>query len=218
MEIALFGTSADPPTTGHQSILRWLADRFDYVAVWAADNPFKQHQTPLRHRSTMLRLLVEEVLDELQRSLPSVWLSRSGFLPHRPAIGLHPELSSPRTLITLQRARQTWPRARFTLVIGADLVPQLPRWYQIEQLLQQARLLIIPRKGYSLDSKALEQLRQLGAEVAIADLTVPATSSTAYRESRDHDALTNTVEAYIHREQLYECHDATAEKAPLQER
>ena len=26
MKIALFGTSADPPTAGHQKILRWLCE------------------------------------------------------------------------------------------------------------------------------------------------------------------------------------------------
>lgn len=40
--VALFGTSADPPTVGHQAILRWLSEHYDQVAVWAADNPFKK--------------------------------------------------------------------------------------------------------------------------------------------------------------------------------
>lgn len=47
MNIALFGTSADPPTRGHGKILTWLAQHYDQVAVWAADNPFKQHQASL---------------------------------------------------------------------------------------------------------------------------------------------------------------------------
>jgi cytidyltransferase-like protein len=59
--IALFGTSADPPTSGHQAILNWLSQHYDLVAVWASDNPFKSHQTPLEHRSRMLRLLIEEL-------------------------------------------------------------------------------------------------------------------------------------------------------------
>ena len=53
-QIALFGTSADPPTSGHQAILLWLSQRFDKVVVWASDNPFKTHQTLLEHRMAML--------------------------------------------------------------------------------------------------------------------------------------------------------------------
>ena len=57
-KIALFGTSADPPHLGHQSILSWLAHEFDQVAVWAADNPYKADQSPIRDRAQMLRLLI----------------------------------------------------------------------------------------------------------------------------------------------------------------
>ncbi|MGL5832760.1 MAG: nicotinate-nucleotide adenylyltransferase, partial [Waterburya sp.] len=32
-KIALFGTSADPPTIGHQTILQWLSQHYDHVVV-----------------------------------------------------------------------------------------------------------------------------------------------------------------------------------------
>ena len=190
LSIALFGTSADPPTAGHQSILAWLADHYDQVAVWASDNPFKSHQTPLQHRAAMLQLLIDDIY------------------PPRQNIQLHPELSSPRSLITVERARQQWAEAELTLVIGADLISQLPRWYHVEELLQQVKLLIVPRSGYSVAEVDLGPLWQLGAEVEIAKLDVPAVSSTAYREEGDPEIVTPPVEAYIHREQLYECQGA----------
>ncbi len=37
--IALFGTSADPPTCGHQALLEGLVAMFPKVATWASDNP-----------------------------------------------------------------------------------------------------------------------------------------------------------------------------------
>lgn len=191
VNIALFGTSADPPTAAHQAILKWLSHRFDHVAVWASDNPFKSHQTPLEHRSTMLRLLIEEIEPPLQN------------------ISLYQSLSSPRTLETVEKARSHWgPQVTFTLVIGSDLVSQMPRWYQINQLLNQVELLIVPRPGYSIDDVGIEELRRLGAKIAIADLQAPAVSSTAYRENGDIKAVTPPVEDYIHREQLYACQDA----------
>jgi nicotinate-nucleotide adenylyltransferase len=192
--IALFGTSADPPTAGHQAILVWLSQRFDWVAVWAADNPFKSHQTPLEHREVMLRLLIEAI-DSPQHNL-----------------SLEPELSHPRTIMTVELARQRWANADLTLVIGADLVPQLPRWYQIAQLLQQVKLLVVPRTGYVLENHHLQELQNLGATVTIADLSAPAVSSTAYRQHPNAEALPPPVEAYIHREQLYRWQDALPEK------
>lgn len=198
LNIALFGTSADPPTTGHQLILRWLSYRFDWVAVWAADNPFKGHQTPLEHRIAMLQLLIEN-LDSPNRN-----------------VQLHPELSQSRTIHTLEIAKQRWKSAQFTLVIGSDLVEQLPRWYRIDDLLQEVGLLIVPRPGYPLRKNALEALRCRGADVAIADLMGLNTSSTSYRERGASDGLTPPIEDYIHREQLYTCQNVSREKQPVQ--
>ncbi len=194
VKIALFGTSADPPTAGHQAILSWLSERYDWVAVWAADNPFKSHQTPLEHRVAMLRLMIEE-MERLQKN-----------------IGLHPELSSHRTLETVAKAKGLWGAdADLTLVIGSDLVSQLPRWYRVEDLLRQVQLLVVPRSGYAIEEEELEQLRQMGGKLAIADMTAPNVSSTAYRENGDTEAITPLIEAYIHRKHLYKCQHASKE-------
>jgi nicotinate-nucleotide adenylyltransferase len=192
--IALFGTSADPPTTAHQKILDWLSRRFDWVAVWASDNPFKSHQTPLEHRAAMLQLLIDDID------------------PPRHNLQLQQELSSPRAMITVEKARTYWTDAEFTLVIGGDLVSQLPRWYRVEELLQQVKLLVVPRPGYPLVEAELNHLREMGARVAIANLRGPKLSSTDYREQKDANVLTPPIEEYIHRERLYECHQDVAPK------
>ncbi len=188
--IALFGTSADPPTVGHQAILKWLAEHFDQVAVWASDNPFKAHQSSLPQRQEMLRLLIRDTQSLSQN------------------VALYPELSDPKTLTTVQRAHQRWPDAEFTFVIGSDLVPKLLQWYQIEAVFSQVELLVIPRPGYPLEAQDLQQLSGQGAEVAIADFTGPDTSSTAYRDQGNWVGLTASVKAYIHQEGLYACLNA----------
>ena len=38
--VALLGTSADPPSHGHRSLLAGLAATYPLVATWASDNPF----------------------------------------------------------------------------------------------------------------------------------------------------------------------------------
>ncbi|WP_067763903.1 nicotinate-nucleotide adenylyltransferase [Nostoc sp. NIES-3756] len=197
-KIALFGTSADPPTAGHQTILWWLSERYDWVAVWAADNPFKAHQTLLAHRAAMLRLLIADI------DAP------------RHNIALEQDLSSFRTLETVEKAKLRWgTQTEFTLVIGSDLLSQLPRWYRIEELLQQVQLLIVPRPGYAIDESSLETVQQLGGKIAIASLTGLDVSSTAYRESGDTEALTPPIVAYIHQQHLYKCQDATTKRFQL---
>ncbi|TAG98473.1 MAG: nicotinate-nucleotide adenylyltransferase [Oscillatoriales cyanobacterium] len=190
IKIALFGTSADPPTAGHRTILNWLSQHFDWVAVWASDNPFKSHQTSLEHRSAMLLLMIQEINSPRQN------------------LCLYPELSSPRTLETVEQAKLLWGNAELTLVIGSDLVEQLPRWYQVEHLLKQVQLLVVPRPNYPQEELDLWQLRRIGADVAIASLSAPDVSSTSYRETGDTQALTPTIEDYINREHLYAWHEA----------
>lgn len=193
LKVALFGTSADPPTRGHLAILCWLSQHFDQVAVWASDNPFKSHQTALDHRTEMLRLLVGDL--DLRN------------------IQVYPELSSSRTVITVERAQERWQNAEFTLVVGSDLVRQLPKWFRARDLFDRVKLLVVPRPGYSITDSELDPLRQIGADVTIADLNAPNVSSTAYREQGETEGVTSPIQAYIDREQLYRCH-ARREKLP----
>jgi nicotinate-nucleotide adenylyltransferase len=191
LQVALFGTSADPPTIAHQEIISWLASQFDNVAVWAADNPFKTHGASLAQRSQMLELLIAED--------PSI--------SHRAHV--YPELSSRRTFETLINAKKTWENADFVLVVGADLIEQLPQWYRAAELLAQVKLLIVPRIGNEIAQASLERLAELGAQLAIAPLSTPAISSTIIRTNRlahneSIQGLTPAVSAYIQQQGLYE--------------
>jgi nicotinate-nucleotide adenylyltransferase len=186
--IALFGTSADPPTAGHLLILKWLSEHYDWVAVWAADNPFKSQQTPLPHRAAMLKLLITDIEVPKQN------------------IALEQELSSFRTLETVEKAKAKWGnKVEYTLVIGSDLVNQLPHWYHIEELLQQVQLLVIPRPGYEIDESSVERIIRLGGKMAVASLTGLDVSSSNFRQQKDPDTLTPPIVAYIHQQHLYEC-------------
>jgi len=190
-KIALFGTSADPPTPGHQEILQRLSERYDWVAVWAADNPFKSQQTPLPHRAAMLKLLISYTSTPKQN------------------ISVEQDLSSWRTLETINKASLRWGElVEFTLVIGADLLNQLPRWYQVTDLLQKVQLLVIPRPGYAIHDSSLESIKQLGGKIAIANFIGLDVSSTAFREQKYAVNLIPPIVDYIHQEHLYECQRA----------
>ncbi|MGF1460929.1 MAG: nicotinate-nucleotide adenylyltransferase [Leptolyngbyaceae cyanobacterium] len=198
MRIALFGMSADPPHRGHGDILSWLAQHFDHVAVWASDNPFKEHQCPLRDRAAMLELMIQDLPVAAGK------------------IALHEDLSHRRSLISAQRARDRWPQASLSLVVGADLVEQLPRWYQSQMLFQLVEILVIPRPGYPLSEAALEPIRQAGGTVTIADSAETfAISSSYYRQTEDPEALPASVRAYINQKNLYPCTESSKEKQPI---
>ena len=185
-KIALFGTSADPPTVGHQTILHWLSQHYDRVVVWASDNPFKQHQTPLIYRTEMLGLAIADL------NLP------------RNNINLHPELSDRYTLVTVNQAREKWGKeVEFSLVIGSDILGQITSWYRIGELLAQVKVLVVPRLGYGIKEADLCALNEAGGRVAIATLNAPKVSSSTYRLEKDNSLITPAVNSYILQNNLY---------------
>ena len=185
-KIALFGTSADPPTAGHQSIICWLSNHFDYVGIWAADNPYKDHQTSLDHRLAMLKLLI----DNIDSRGDNIYLSKS--LSHR------------RSLISVGKAKEIWGEdAEYFLVIGSDLVKQIRQWYRIDELLGEVSLLIVPRPGYTINESDLKSLEDIGGKYEISELKAPAVSSTAYRKNGKENVLIQPVQDYIDKEKLY---------------
>lgn len=183
--IALFGTSADPPTQGHKTILQWLSEHYDQVAVWAADNPLKSQQTPLQHRMKMLELMITSLENPNQN------------------VQVYSELSNPRSLETVKKAETWWGgNADFSFVIGSDLVSQIPRWYASKELLKRVTLLIIPRPGYPATENDLKHLTTMGGTYRIAHLNAPPVSSSAFREN-GIDVVDASVKKYIQEHNLY---------------
>ncbi|MEB3322411.1 MAG: nicotinate-nucleotide adenylyltransferase [Synechococcaceae cyanobacterium] len=163
--VALFGTSADPPTRGHRALLEGLLKLYPRVATWASDNPLKHHEAPLEVRTALLAALVEAIGD--------------------PRLRLEQELSSPWAIETLRRAAARWPGEDLVFVVGSDLAGQIPRWRQAGEVLRACRLGIAPRAGWPLRPFELDQLRRLGGRVEVLPLEIPASASSRIRERPD---------------------------------
>ena len=182
-QVALFGTSADPPSRGHQALLRGLVEHYPRVATWASDNPMKRHGAPLAARTAMLEALVHAIGD--------------------PRLQLVQELSSPWAITTLERAAARWPGAELIFVVGSDLAGQIPRWKQAEAVLARCRLAIVPRAGWPLAAADRAALEALGARIELLELAVPASASTALRQRPDPAQIPATVWPVLLQHNLY---------------
>jgi nicotinate-nucleotide adenylyltransferase len=186
-KIALFGTSSDPPTLAHYAILEWLSTHYDMVAVWTSDNPFKSHFCHLQDRISMLKLMIQDLHNQNYCN-----------------INYYSQLSHLRSLITVKNAKEVFEKnSTFFLVIGGDLITQIPHWYKCKELLEQVQLLIIPRVGFSLKKQDLQVLENLGAKCTISSFIPPEISSSFYRESKQNSLLTYSVKSYIDEHHLY---------------
>ena len=59
--IALFGTSADPPTIGHEKILDELSKIYSFTICYVSNNPKKKHKEDISIRSQLLKTLIEDL-------------------------------------------------------------------------------------------------------------------------------------------------------------
>ena len=181
--IALFGTSADPPTLGHEALLNELTKIFPKVITWASDNPDKKHQIPLLKRAQLLRILVKKISN--------------------PKLELVQDLSSPRTIHTLKKAFQLWPEASFSFVIGSDLIVQVPKWLNARSILNKARIAIAMRYGWPISDNQLEEIKKLGGEIDLLPFNIPESSSSKFRERPQEVLIPQELVPLLLEENLY---------------
>ncbi|WP_332299740.1 nicotinate-nucleotide adenylyltransferase [Prochlorococcus marinus] len=181
--VALFGTSADPPTLGHEALLSELTKIFPKVITWASDNPEKKHQIPLLKRSQLLRILVKKI--------------------SHPKLELVQELSSPRTIHTLKKASQLWPEANFSFVIGSDLIIQVPKWLNAKSILNKATIAIAMRNGWPIIDQELEEIKNLGGKIVLLPCHIPESSSSKFRERPQEGLVPQELVPFLLEENLY---------------
>ncbi len=181
--IALFGTSADPPTLGHEALLGELIKIFPKVITWASDNPDKKHQIPLLKRSELLRILVKKISN--------------------PKLEIVQELSSPRTIHTLKKAFKLWPEASFSFVIGSDLAVQVPKWLNAKSILNKATIAIAMRDGWPISNNQLEDITNLGGEIDLLPFSIPKSSSSKFRERPQEVLVPKELVPLLLEENLY---------------
>jgi len=183
VSVALLGTSADPPSCGHQALLEGLLNHFPQVATWASDNPSKRHGAALEQRAALLAVLVRAI--------------------GNPRLELVQELSSPWAITTLERAAACWPGHELVLVVGSDLAPQIPSWKQGQAVLERCLLAIAPRAGWPRQPGSVEALEALGGRVISLNLEVPATASSAVRENPDPSQIPAALVPLLLEHNLY---------------
>ena len=136
MRLGVLGGSFDPVHAGHLAVARAAVRRLRLDAVLfvpARRSPFKKDgPTPARHRLAMLKLALRGFR---RAAIDSCELRRPG-------------LSY--TVDTLRAFRRRWPEAEFFLLIGADSLPDFPRWRRAGEIRRLAVPVVFPRPGHPL--------------------------------------------------------------------
>ena len=182
-KVALFGTSADPPTNGHKIIIEELAKIYNNVISYASNNPSKKHKENLFFRSLLLKTLISDF------NVPGIYFDQ--------------DLSSPWAITSIKRCKKKYNHKKIDFVIGSDLLEEIFVWKNINKLLQEVDLLIIPREGYPINSNKLKLIRENNGRFIISLFKVPKISSSFIRKRIDYSELPNCLIPIIEKNNLY---------------
>jgi nicotinate-nucleotide adenylyltransferase len=132
--IGLFGGSFDPVHLGHLLVAQAAREELDLarlVFIPAAQSPFKPESapTPAPQRLQLLRLA----------SAGKTWCQIDEQEIQRGGVSY--------TIDTVRDYASRFPQAQLLYLIGADHLPQLPKWRAAEELARLAEFVVIPRPG-----------------------------------------------------------------------
>ncbi len=134
MRVGLLGGSFNPAHVGHRHVATMALRRLRLDQVWllvSPGNPLKpQHgMAPLAQRLGSARRIADG-----RRVV---------------ATAIEAVLHTRYTVDTMRLLLQRFPRVRFVWLMGADILPQLPRWRRWRTLLSDIAFAILPRPGYN---------------------------------------------------------------------
>lgn len=134
-EIALLGGSFNPPHVAHVMAAWWALATQGVREVWllpAFRHPFGKALAPWEDRVHMCRLAVAAIRG-------AHVCTAEAELRDDPHCG--------KTARTLEHLRASHPELDFALVIGADILPETPRWYRWDRVQALARVVVVGRQG-----------------------------------------------------------------------
>ncbi len=190
--VALYFGSFNPIHKGHIALAEYVLERglCDSVALIVSPrNPLKEGGELIPELS---RFEMAEIACRESRFPEQIQPSAIEFLLPRPSY----------TIDTLRYLEENnGAEMEFSVLMGADLIPQLERWKDYRTLLDRYHIMVYPRAGYAID-KYLDKI------TVLEDAPLQNYSSTdvrkVYAEGGDTSAmLTTGVAEYIAQNRLF---------------
>jgi nicotinate-nucleotide adenylyltransferase len=137
LKVALLGGSFNPPHLGHLLAALYVHATQGVDEVWlmpAYQHPFGKALAPFAHRVQMCELLCQETSGWLKASQVERDVAEAG--------------GTGRTVETLAFLLERHPEHRFSLIIGSDILKDLPSWKAWDRIQQMVQVLVLYRAGY----------------------------------------------------------------------
>ena len=181
--IALFGTSADPPTIGHKKILEELSKIYDNTICYVSDNPSKKHKENRSIRSHLLKTLIEDI--------------------DNPKILFNQRVSSQWAVESIKKCKSIYKLNNLDFVIGSDLIKDIFYWKNFDKITDEVSFLVILREGYPVESNTLKMLETYKVKFKISTIKIPNISSSKLRSNFNYFNLPTSLIDIVKKNNLY---------------
>ena len=182
--IALFGTSADPPTIGHKKILEELSRIYDFTISYVSNNPKKKHIEDISIRSHLLKTLIEDL--------------------DNPKILFNQSVSSQWAVESIKKCKEIYEFNNLDFVIGSDLIKDMFYWKNFDKIILEVSFFIILREGYPVESNTLKMLETYKVKFKISTIKTPNISSSKFRLNFNCSNLPSSLIDIVKSNNLYE--------------
>ena len=182
--IALFGTSADPPTIGHKKIPEELSKIYNLTISYVSNNPTKKHIEDISIRSHLLKTLIEDL--------------------DNPKILFNQIVSSKWAVESIKKCKRIYEFDNLDFVIGSDLIKEIFYWKDFDKIIEEISFLVILREGYPMESNTLKMLETYKVKFKISTIKVPNISSSKLRSNFNYSNLPTSLIDIVKKNNLYE--------------
>ena len=181
--IALFGTSADPPTIGHKKILEELSKIYAFTIGYVSNNPNKNHKEDISIRSHLLKTLIDDL--------------------DNPKILFNQKISSQWAVESIKKCKEIYKFNNLDFVIGSDLIKDIFHWKNFEKIILEVSFFIILREGYPVESNTLKMLETYKVKFKISTIKTPNISSSKFRLNFNSSNLPSSLIDIVKKKNLY---------------
>ncbi len=182
--LALFGTSADPPTIGHKKILEELSKIYAFTISYVSNNPNKKHKEDLSIRSNLLKTLIKDL--------------------DNPKILFNQRVSSQWAIESIKNCKKIYEFNNLDFVIGSDLIKDIFCWKNFDKIIKEVSFFIILREGYPVESSTLQMLETYKVKFKISTIKIPNISSSKFRSNFNYSNLPTSLIDFVKKNNLYE--------------
>ena len=182
--IALFGTSADPPTIGHKKILEELSKIYAFTISYVSNNPKKKHIEDISIRSHLLKSLIDDL--------------------DNPKILFNQTISSQWAVESIKKCKEIYKFNNLDFVIGSDLIKDIFYWKNFDKIILEVSFFIILREGYPVESNTLKMLETYRVKFKISTIKTPNISSSKFRLNFNCSNLPSSLIDIVKKNNLYE--------------